>query len=78
MAMPDLEAQARLRVKAVTAVLTAITAASLLLFDWDAVYDRPTVFSSIRPAVKRALNGLYGTQPSASPPGAPEQRRLGP
>lgn len=77
MVMPDLEAQARLRVKAVTAVLTTITAASLLLYDWDAGQDRPTVFSSIRPAVKRALNSLYGTQPS-TPPGAPEQRRPGP
>ncbi|KFM24906.1 Smr domain-containing protein C11H11.03c [Auxenochlorella protothecoides] len=58
--MLDLEAQARLRVKAVTAVVTTITAASLILFDWDAASGQRTAFSSIRPTIKSWLNQVYG------------------
>lgn len=61
--MLDLEAQARLRVKAVTAVVTTVTAASLILFDWDAASGQRTAFSSIRPTVKSCLNWVYGVEP---------------
>lgn len=61
--MPDVEARARLRVKAVTAVITTLTAASLLVFDWDASQGHETVFSGIRPALKKVLNRAYGVEP---------------
>lgn len=66
--MLDLEAQARLRVKAVTAVVTTITAASLILFDWDAASGQRTAFSSIRPTIKSWLNQVYGVEPRTPSP----------
>lgn len=54
----------QLRVKAGTAVVTGVALATLLLFDWNrATAGHPTVFSGIRPAVKAALNRLYGVEP---------------
>lgn len=66
----------QLRVKAGAAILTAAAAAALLLLDWDANASRaplgPTenVFSGIRPAIKRALNALYGVPPKHPSAGA--------
>lgn len=51
---------AHLKLKAATAVATVALAAGLLLFDWDAQTGHQTVFSSVRPTVKSALNRLYG------------------
>ena len=52
----------QLRVKAGTAVLTVAIVAALLLHDWDkaAGGGPPTVFSSVRPAVKAWVNRVYG------------------
>ena len=50
-----------LRLKAGTAVATVAVTLGLLLFDWDlATGGHQTVFSGVRPAVKAALNRLYG------------------
>lgn len=51
---------AHLKLKAATAVVTVALAAGLLLFDWDSQTGHQTVFSSVRPSVKAALNRLYG------------------
>ncbi len=51
---------AHLRLKAGTAVVTVALTLGLLLFDWDAASGHQTVFSGVRPAVKAALNQLYG------------------
>lgn len=65
----------QLRVKAGAIVLTAAAGAALLLLDWDSNASRaplgPTenVFSGIRPAIKRALNALYGVPPKSPPAG---------
>ena len=58
----------QLRVKAVTAVITAATAVSLLLADWGP----GNVFSPIRPALKQYFNRLYDIQPApTAPPSQP-------
>lgn len=58
---------AHLRLKAGTAVATVALTVGLLLFDWDsATGGHETVFSSVRPAVKAALNRLYGRQTGGS------------
>ena len=54
----------QLRVKAVTAAITAVTAVSLLLADWGP----GNVFSPIRPALKRYFNSIYNIQPAQPPP----------
>lgn len=69
---PEPPSKFQLRVKAGTAVITALTAAFLLLHDWDRASGHPTVFSGVRPAVKRALNRLYGVEGGE---GAGEGRR---
>ena len=51
-----------LKLKAGTAVVTVALAAALLLFDWDSQTGHQTVFSSVRPTVKAALNRLYGRE----------------
>lgn len=51
---------AHLRLKAGTAVVTVALTLGLLLFDWDSASGHQTVFSGVRPAVKAALNRLYG------------------
>lgn len=67
---------AHLRVKAGTAVVTVALAVGLLLFDWDsATGGHQTVFSSVRPAVKAALNRLYGREPSAQQQQQRQQRQ---
>lgn len=60
----------QLKVKASTAVATALALGALLLFDWDkATGGHQTVFSGIRPAVKRVLNQVYGIeQPEVTQP----------
>ena len=59
----------QLRVKAVTAAITAVTAVSLLLADWGP----GNVFSPIRPALKRYLNSVYNIQPAQPQPPPPPQ-----
>lgn len=57
--MPEeLPTPGQLRIKAATAVVTAISVGALLLYDWGP----DNVFSGIRPAVKSALNRIYGVQ----------------
>ena len=51
----------QLRIKTITAVVTAASLAALLLYDWG----DDNVFSGIRPAVKSVLNRLLG--PSQKP-----------
>ena len=53
------QTKAQLRIKAATPVITGLALAGLLLNDWG----EGNVFSGIRPAVRSALNKLYGTQP---------------
>ncbi len=64
------------KVKAWTAVVTALTVASLVVFDWDKATGHPTVFSGIKPALRRQINRLYGIDErrppsSPSPPSGP-------
>ena len=58
--LPEPPTPQQLKVKAWTAVATVIVTAACLLYDWDKSTGAPTVFSGVRPAVKRALNQLYG------------------
>ena len=46
----------QLRIKAITAVVTGVSLASLLLYDWG----DGNVFSGVRPAVKSVLNRVLG------------------
>ena len=52
----DPPTRAQLRIKAVTAVVTGVSLATLLLYDWG----DDNVFSGVRPAVKSVLNRLLG------------------
>lgn len=56
----------QLRIKAGTVVVTAIAAVSLLLYDWDSVAKGPTVFTAVRPALKKVFNRVYGVGDSVS------------
>lgn len=81
--MEDPPTPAHLRLKAGTIVATVALAVGLLLFDWDtALGGHHTVFTSVRPAVKTALNRLYGrdnsTQAQHSNQGRPEQQQQQP
>ena len=61
----------QLRIKAATAVATAVLAGSLVLIDWDDGSGRPNVFSGLRPALKAAVSQLWGattTSPQHSSP----------
>lgn len=58
--LPEPPTPTQLKVKAWTAVLTVVVAASCLLHDWDKSTGTQNVFSAVRPAVKGALNRLYG------------------
>ena len=60
------QTKVQLRIKAATPIVTGLALAALLLNDWG----EGNVFSGIRPAVRSALNRLYGTQ---SPP--PDSKR---
>lgn len=53
----------QLRIKAATGVVSAVALASLVLVDWDDALGRKTVFSGIRPAVKRYFNSAFGVEP---------------
>lgn len=65
MVVPEPPTQHQLRIKAWTAVATAAAMATLLLYDWDAATGHKNIFSGIRPAVRSALNRVYGVDPPA-------------
>lgn len=67
---PEPPSRFQLRVKAATVVTTAIVAGLCILYDWDSATGTETVFSAIRPAVKRALNKVYGVESKQ-----PEEKR---
>lgn len=46
-----------------TIVLTAFTATTLLIYDWDKAQGHINAFSGIRPAIRSALNKVYGVEP---------------
>jgi hypothetical protein len=60
----------QLRVKAVTAVVTAGALLALLLNDWG----EGNVFSPIRPALRGALNRAYGLPQPPQPPPPPARQ----
>ena len=65
----DLSTRGQLRVKAATVVVSAGALLTLLLHDWG---DN-TVFSPIRPALRAALNRVYGLpQPPQPLPRGPQ------
>ncbi|KAL4425597.1 hypothetical protein ABPG75_009613 [Micractinium tetrahymenae] len=66
---------AHLRLKAGTAVATVALTVGLLLFDWDAASGHQTVFSGVRPAIKAALNRLYGRDSQAPTEQQQQQQR---
>lgn len=55
------------RVKTATNALVGVTVLSCLLFDWDTYLgtDRH-IFHGVRPAIRRALDSLYGIDDSSS------------
>ena len=67
--------QFQLRVKAWTAVATAATFAGLLLYDWDKAVGHETIFSGIRPALKRGISALYGVDRREKSSGSDQSRR---
>ena len=65
----DPPTRSQLRVKALTVVVTAGALLTLVLHDWG----EGTVFSPIRPALRGALNRVYGLpQPSQPLPRGPQ------
>jgi hypothetical protein len=60
MAVPEPPTQFQLRVKTWTAVATAGAFVACLLYDWDSAVGHKTVFSGVRPAIKRVMNKVYG------------------
>ena len=54
---PEAATRVQRRLRAATAAATTILGAALLLHDWG---PRATVLSPVRPAVRRALNAVYG------------------
>ena len=55
----DPPSRTQLRIKAITAVITGASLATLLLYDWG----DDNVFSGIRPTVKSVLNRLLRSSP---------------
>jgi hypothetical protein len=45
-----------------TFTLTALTAATLLIYDWDKSQGHVNAFSGIRPALRSAFNKVYGVE----------------
>lgn len=68
MVVDDRPTPAHLRLKAATAVVTVAITVGLLLCDWDTNtgHGHPTVFTTVRPAIKSALNRLYGRDGAAA------------
>ena len=62
MSVPEPPSPFQLKVKTWTAVATALTIVSLVVFDWDKTTGHPTVFSGIRPALVRQVNRFYGIE----------------
>jgi hypothetical protein len=53
------------RVRALTLALLGVTAVACVTADWDAYYGgggKRTVFSDVRPALRRALDRMYGVK----------------
>ena len=58
-----------------TAVVTGLVLVTALLYDWSGGTGKPHVFSPIRPAVKSALNRLYGVTPKPEPSQQQQQQQ---
>ena len=56
---PEAATRVQRRLRAATAAATTVLVAALLLHDWG---PRATVLSPVRPAVRRALNAVYGVE----------------
>ena len=56
---PEAATRVQRRLRAATAAATTLLVAALLLHDWG---PRATVLSPVRPAVRRALNAVYGVE----------------
>ena len=71
MTVPEPPNPFQAKVKTWTFVATALTVFSLVVFDWDKATGHPTVFSGIKPALRRQINRLYGVEGRTPPPAAP-------